>query len=78
MPEDSSFGVQRDDAVCFSAGITGVAFGAGVIHAYLASDRKPPLIIAGISLGAVTAAAMERSYYFFAREKSRQDSRSFW
>jgi predicted acylesterase/phospholipase RssA len=61
--EETHSTVQREsDAVCFSAGVTGVAFGAGVIHAYLASDRQPPKVIAGISLGALTA-AMERCYH---------------
>src|SRR5579872_1196897 len=77
MP-DNSFSIQHDDAVCFSAGLTGVAFGAGVIHAYLASDRKPPLVIAGISLGTVSAAAMERSYYFCAEESRHETARWRW
>src|SRR5205085_6810916 len=54
--------VVQDDAVCFSAGLTGTPFGAGTIHAYLASDRKQPEVLAGISLGAVSAAVMERCY----------------
>ena len=62
MPDSSDFSVQRDDAVCFTAGLHGVSFGAGTIHAYLASDRTPPKITAGISIGALTAAVMERSY----------------
>jgi len=60
--EPGDFSVQSDDAVCFTAGLHGVSFGAGAIHAYLASDRKPPKIAAGISTGALTAAVMERSY----------------
>ena len=56
------YSVQQDDAVCFSAGLTGAPFGAGTIHAYLASDRKPPRVAAGISLGALNAAVMERCY----------------
>ncbi|MGA3204805.1 MAG: patatin-like phospholipase family protein [Bryobacteraceae bacterium] len=59
---DQEYSVQRDDAVCFTAGIHGVSFGAGTIHAYLASDRTPPKITAGISVGALTAAVMERCY----------------
>jgi hypothetical protein len=65
MPElgkKRTYSVEEDDAVCFSAGRTGAPFGAGAIHAYLASDRKPPLVAAGISLGALSAAVMERSY----------------
>ena len=73
-PESSADGreysVQQDDAVCFSAGLTGATFGAGTIHAYLASDRKPPLVAAGISLGALSAAVMERCY------RDLKDSRS--
>jgi hypothetical protein len=56
------YSVQQDDAVCFSAGLTGAPFGAGTTHAYLASDRKPPIVAAGISLGALNAAVMERCY----------------
>ncbi len=69
---DPDFSVQSDDAVCFTAGLHGVSFGAGTIHAYLASDRTPPKITAGISVGALTAAVMERCY----RElrKSRTES----
>lgn len=48
--------------MCFTAGLPGVSFGAGTIHAYLASDRTPPKVAAGISTGALTAAVMERSY----------------
>jgi predicted acylesterase/phospholipase RssA len=51
-----------NDAVCFTAGFVGSTFGAGTIHAYLAADRNPPLVAAGISMGAITAAAMQRVY----------------
>src|SRR5215467_1467653 len=51
-----------NDAVCFTAGFAGAMFGAGAIHAYLASDRKPPQVVAGISMGALNAAAMQRCY----------------
>src|SRR5882762_6542492 len=50
------------DAVCFTAGFTGAMFGAGTIHAYLAADREPPAVVAGISTGAINAAAMQRCY----------------
>jgi predicted acylesterase/phospholipase RssA len=40
----------------------GAAFSAGVIHAYLAADRPPPKVAAGISTGALSAAALERCY----------------
>lgn len=56
MPEPKS-----GEAVCFTAGAQGAAFGAGVVHAWLASDRPKPLVVAGISTGAVTAAAMQRA-----------------
>ena len=61
-PEPDGYSVHSDDAVCFTAGLHGVSFGAGTIHAYLASDRTPPKIAAGISTGALTAVVMERSY----------------
>jgi predicted acylesterase/phospholipase RssA len=54
--------VEGNDAVCFTAGSIGTAFGAGTIHAYLAADRKSPAIVAGISMGALNAAAMQRVY----------------
>jgi predicted acylesterase/phospholipase RssA len=50
------------DAVCFTAGLRGAAFGAGVIHAWLASDREPPVAAAGVSVGALSAAAMQKAY----------------
>jgi predicted acylesterase/phospholipase RssA len=53
---------QGPDAIGFTAGAEGAPFGAGVIHAYLAADRPAPLVVAGISVGAVNAAAMQRAY----------------
>lgn len=50
------------DAVCFTAGLKGAAFAAGVIHAWLASDRQAPVVAAGISTGAISSAAMQRCY----------------
>jgi hypothetical protein len=50
------------DALCFTAGFSGAPFDAGVIHAYLAADRPAPAVVAGISVGAVSAAAMQRAY----------------
>jgi predicted acylesterase/phospholipase RssA len=50
------------DAVCFTAGASGVPFAAGVVHAYLAADRPAPVVAAGISTGALSAAAMQRVY----------------
>jgi len=51
-----------NDSVCFTAGYKGAAFAAGVIHAHLAADRKAPLVVSGISMGAVNAAALRRCY----------------
>jgi predicted acylesterase/phospholipase RssA len=50
------------EAVCFTAGVDGTPFAAGVIHAYLAADRPPPAIAAGISAGALSASAMAASF----------------
>ena len=50
------------DAVCFTAGPKGAAFSAGAIHAWLAADREPPLVVAGISTGALSGAAMNKCY----------------
>src|SRR5215510_2089646 len=50
------------DGVCFTASPQAAVFGAGTIHAYLASRRPPPQVVAGVSLGAVSAAAMQRVY----------------
>jgi hypothetical protein len=51
-----------DDAVAFTSGPSGAPFAAGVVHAWLASDRRPPLVATGISMGTVAAAAMRRVY----------------
>jgi predicted acylesterase/phospholipase RssA len=76
-PPVSGFSVQREDAVCFTAGLHGVSFGAGTIHAYLASDRSPPKVTAGISVGALTAAVMERCYLEL-RESRTEAARWTW
>jgi predicted acylesterase/phospholipase RssA len=60
-----------NDAVCFCAGISGAYFGAGVIHAYLASRRRPPKVAAGISAGALSAAAMQKCYAELDDEQSQ-------
>jgi predicted acylesterase/phospholipase RssA len=75
--QGSDFSIQRDDAVCFTAGLHGVSFGAGTVHAYLASDRTPPKITAGISVGALTAAVMERCYRDL-RESRTEAARWTW
>ena len=61
-----------NDAVCFTPGFPGATFGAGVIHAYLAADRKPPQVAAGISLGTVSAAVMQRCYADLKAAKESQ------
>ena len=48
--------------MCFTAGSGGMYFGAGVVHAYLASRRKAPRVAAGISAGALSAAALQKCY----------------
>lgn len=57
---DHDTNVTKGEAVCFTAGPRGAPFGAGTIHAWLASDRPAPKVVAGISMGSVTAAAMQR------------------
>jgi predicted acylesterase/phospholipase RssA len=76
-PEGFGFSVQCDDAVCFTAGLQGASFGAGTVHAYLASDRTPPKVTAGISVGALTAAVMERCYREL-RESRTEAARWTW
>lgn len=49
------------DAVCFTAGPRGIPFVAGVVHAWLASDRDAPRVVAGISGGALSSAALARA-----------------
>lgn len=61
---------EQPDAVCFMAGPEGAVFALGVIHAYLAADREPPKAVAGVSAGALSAAAMHRCYHEL--EKARQ------
>src|SRR5689334_20477612 len=62
IPPVSAPSTEGGEAVCFTAGLKGAPFGAGVIHAFLAADRKAPLIVAGISMGALNTAAFQRSY----------------
>ena len=51
-----------NDALCFTPGFPGATFSAGAIHAYLAADREPPKVVAGISLGTLSAAVIQRCY----------------
>jgi predicted acylesterase/phospholipase RssA len=77
----NELGTPRDaslEAVCFTAGVDGTPFAAGVTHAYLAADRPPPAVIAGISSGALSAAAMAASFEELAschEEKERNEAR---
>lgn len=66
----------ENEAVCFTAGLEGAPFGAGVIHAYLAAARKAPRIVAGISVGALTSAAFQRAYKEL--KGSSEDARWQW
>lgn len=59
------------DAVCFTAGAKGAAFAAGTIHAYLAARRPAPALVAGISMGSLGAAAMQRAYAEWLRQGNR-------
>ena len=63
---------EGSDAVCFTAGTEVAAFGAGTIHAYLATERAAPVVVAGISSGAIVAAVMKRCYAE-AREITRAE-----
>jgi len=62
------------DAVCFTAGTEVAAFGAGTIHAYLATDRPYPVVVAGISSGAIVAAAMRRCYEELRKSEAGENS----
>lgn len=59
-PPDARTG--GNDAVAFTSGPAGAPFSAGVVHAWLAADRRQPLVATGISMGALSAAAMRRVY----------------
>ncbi|HTS51560.1 MAG TPA: patatin-like phospholipase family protein [Bryobacteraceae bacterium] len=66
------------DAVCFTAGFSGALFGAGTIHAYLAARRSNPQVAAGISMGALSAAAMQRCYQELQSAKVGQEESARW
>jgi predicted acylesterase/phospholipase RssA len=63
-----------NDAVCFTAGLQGAPFSAGTIHAYLVAHRPPPAVVAGVSMGAVSAAAMQRAYRDVQASAAQQQS----
>jgi predicted acylesterase/phospholipase RssA len=60
------------DAVCFTAGLQGVAFAAGTTHAHMAADRAAPAVIAGVSTGALNAAVMQRCYQDLTESREEQ------
>jgi hypothetical protein len=62
---------EREEAVCFTSGFQGASFAAGVIHAWLAAARRPPRVVAGISTGALPAAATQRSQRALFRGRKR-------
>lgn len=66
------------DAVCFTAGPKGAPFAAGVIHSYLAADRPAPKAVAGISTGALSAAALERVYRELQKGSTGDREASRW
>ena len=71
MPQPDKPAPERD-AICFTSGPAGAFFSAGVIHAHLAADRPAPAVVAGISTGSISAAAMQRAYrsYFSRRDRT--------
>ena len=52
----------ENEGLCFTSGVQGLPFGAGVIHAYLAAGRGSPRVVAGISMGSLTTAAFQRAF----------------
>ncbi len=61
-PQSSAEQPVAGEAVCFTAGTSGAVFALGTIHAWLAADRQPPKVVAGISAGALSAAAFQKAY----------------
>jgi len=55
-----------------------LCFSAGVIHAYLAADRPAPAVVAGISSGAISAAAFQKAYRLKEQGKDREAARWAW
>lgn len=83
MSDERTPNTEGHDAVCFTAGPKAAIVGAGTIHAYLAARRPAPLVAAGISLGALSAAAMQRAYREVAEaagagEEVRRAARWTW
>jgi len=71
---------EKGEAICFTAGPRGALFALGVIHAYLAAGRPKPTVVAGVSAGALSAAAMQRCYRELgsARKEDRETARWKW
>ena len=69
---------KKGDAVCFTAGPRGALFALGVIHAYLAARRDRPTVVAGVSVGALSAAAMQRCYQEIAELKGADEETLRW
>ncbi len=76
--QDAGQTQHEDEGVCFTAGIQGAPFGAGVIHAYLAARRGAPRVVAGISLGSLTAAAFQRAFRECQKDPGSADTRWQW
>lgn len=76
--ESSSHRTGGNDAVAFTSGPQGAPFSAGVVHAWLAADRRPPLVATGISTGAISAAAMRRVYQELEHEDDRDLEAKRW
>ena len=76
--EDTDQVQHEDEGVCFTTGVQGAPFGAGVIHAYLAAGRYAPRIVAGISVGAITSAAFQRAFRECQKNPGSVDARWQW
>ena len=66
------------EVVCFTAGPRAARFGLGVVHAWLAADRPPPVATAGISLGALNAAALVRALRAVTAAKPEHREAARW
>lgn len=61
MSGDAERPATGGEAVGFTASLAAAPFGAGVVHAWIASARRPPAVVAGVSAGALTAAAFQKA-----------------
>ena len=78
MPDATRPATPAGDAVLFTSGATGASFSAGVIHAMLAVDRAAPRVTAGISMGAISAATLQRVYRELAAATPAQLEQKRW